>query len=186
MFQKSYTEQELKDLLENTAPRRGWDFSRMHTQRQPVPWNYLDIVALYLQSEYHVLDVGTGGSENFIKLSKLFKFGIGVDIDPEMVEVAKENGRKVSNVSFYQDTEHLGNTKEQFDVIINRHAQLSLEAIFNHLRPKGYFITQQVGEKNMLNIKNVINKNSDTPVITPEEIEIINLSMMLDLRFTAQ
>lgn len=166
MFKNSYSSQELKSLLNNTVNRRGWDFSQMKTQRQPVPWDYLGVVSSYLTPEDHILDIGTGGGERFLRLSKLFKSGVGIDIDSEMIKVAKENGEKIKNVSFHQDTEKLINTSGKFDVVLCRHAPFDLKAVSSHLKPNGYFIIQEVGEKNMLNIKEVIDKNSDVPTLT--------------------
>jgi hypothetical protein len=39
---------------------------------------------------------------------------------------------------------------------LNRHAELDLEAIAGHLAPGGYFITQQVGERNMACIRSAL------------------------------
>lgn len=39
------------------------------------------------------------------------------------------------------------------DVIISRHAPFDPGAVATHLRPGGYFITQQVGERNMACVK---------------------------------
>lgn len=185
MFKKLYTEQDIKELLKITPLRKGWDFSSMNTQRQPVPWDYMDIVALYLNSKDHVLDIGTGGGEKFIKLSPLFKSGIGIDIDPEMVIEAKKNGKETHNIAFYQDSDHLENTEDKFDVIINRHASFDLKAVFNHLRSGGYFITQQVGEKNMLNMKKALNIVSDT-AICKEDIEKSGLKLLAFMEYNVQ
>lgn len=186
MFKQSYSKEELNKLLANTIPRKGWDFSKMNTQRQPVPWKYLDIIPLYLKNKDHTLDIGTGGGENFLKLSKLFKLGVGIDIDPEMVQVARYNGKEVSNTSFYQDSEHLENTKKQFDMVINRHAPFDFTSTFNHLKPGGYFITQQVGEKNMLNIKKVMNKVTNTPTIIANEIKKTGFKLLAFMEYNVE
>lgn len=89
-----YTQTELDDILQHNAPRVGWDFSRMHTQRGPVPWNYLDEVKKYLRSEDEVLDIGTGGGEQFISLASFFRSGVGIDIDEGMVQVARQYAPK--------------------------------------------------------------------------------------------
>lgn len=188
MFKKSYTEQELKDLLNNITPRRGWDFSSMNTQTQPTPWDYLNIVALYLKPQDHVLDVGTGGGEKFISLSKLFKFGIGVDIDPEMVKIAQENARagKIKNISFYQDSAHLNKTQGKFNVILCRHAAFVLKTFYEHLKPKGYFIIQEVGETNMFNIKREVNKNTDIPAISKEEFKDAGFKLVAFMEYNVE
>lgn len=186
MFKQSYSEKELKDLKANTQNRRGWDFSKMNTERQPVPWNYQNVIAFYLKPNDAVLDVGTGGGENFLKLANLFNKGLGVDIDPEMVKIATENSKKVDNVTFREDNEHLENTQEKFNIILNRHAPFDLGAIKNHLQDKGYFITQQVGEQNMLNIKTVLNAVKEKPVVTTKDIEESGLKLLAFMEYNVE
>jgi hypothetical protein len=45
---EAYSQGVLDELLAQIPPRRGWDFSRMNVLRQPVPWNYHDLVVRYL------------------------------------------------------------------------------------------------------------------------------------------
>ena len=59
MFKNFYTEQALNALVKNSEQRRGWDFSKMNTLRQPVPWKYSEVVSLYLKTGDHVLDIGS-------------------------------------------------------------------------------------------------------------------------------
>jgi cyclopropane fatty-acyl-phospholipid synthase-like methyltransferase len=188
MFKTRYTEQELNNLIESTEARRGWDFSKMNTQRQTVPWEYLDVIGLYVHMEDAVLDVGTGGGERFSKLSKKFKKGIGVDPDPEMIRVAQENvkAQGIGNMAFYQDTEMLEQTPDAFNMIICRHAPYNIKAINAHLEPHGYFITQTVGQRNMRNIKQVINQDTDTPIITREEFEGSGLRVLAFMEYDVE
>ena len=164
MFKKSYKQEELDNILAKTKPRRGWNFSSMKVARQPVPWEYLDIVRLYLRTKDRVLDIGTGGGERFLELSKYFSQGVGVDIDPEMIKVARQNARGHKNVLFKVDSEKLLKTTGKYNAILCRHAPYDLKVIYSRLLDNGYFIKQEVGEKNMLNIKKVLNqyKNRST------------------------
>jgi SAM-dependent methyltransferase len=186
MFKQYYSEEEFKALKANIDQRRGWDFSKMNTKRQPVPWKYLDVVTVYLRSEDSVLDIGTGGGENFLKLARFFKNGMGVDIDPEMIKIAIENARELENISFHEDNEHLENTKGKFNVILNRHAPFNLKEVKNHLEDNGYFITQQVGEKNMLNIKRILNTVTEAAVITSKEIEESGLKLLAFMEYDVE
>jgi len=185
MFKNFYTEQALNALVKNSEQRRGWDFSKMNTLRQPVPWKYSEVVSLYLKTGDHVLDIGTGGGETFLKFSKLFEEGVGIDIDPEMINIAQENGKITKNVSFYEDTEKLENTNDRFDVILNRHASFDLKAISDHLKPNGYFITQQVAENNMKNIKQVLNIRSEI-TISKEEIKESGLNLIAFMEYNVE
>ena len=167
----TYTQAELDDILQHVEPRLGWDFSRMNTVREPVPWDYVEEVKKYLDSDDDVLDIGTGGGERFITLAPYFRSGVGIDIDEEMVKTAQQNANGISNMTFMVLDDKLAGLNRRFNVIINRHAPFDLDAVKSHLLPGGYFITQQVGEKNMRNIKEVLGKPVGRPVITKAMVE---------------
>src|SRR5215213_4878304 len=65
----------------------------MNDSRAPVPWDYHDVVLRYLTRQATVLDIGTDGGESFLKLAGFFGAGLGVDIDPEMIERARRMGK---------------------------------------------------------------------------------------------
>jgi len=155
-MKESYTRTELDLVLSRVQKRSGWDFSRMNDSRAPVPWDYHDVVLRYLTRQATVLDVGAGGGESFLQLAGFFDAGLGVDIDPEMVERAGANGKNTANVEFAISAETLDKVSGSFDVIINRHAPFDLTAIHHHLKPGGYYVTQQVAESSMRNIKEVL------------------------------
>jgi SAM-dependent methyltransferase len=143
-----YSQSELDELLAGVQPRVGWDFSRMSTLQAPAPWEYGEVVPRYLQPTDAVLDIGTGGGERFAAMASRFRRGLGIDIDTEMIALAAQtySGR---NLEFRVCSARLEGVATSFPVIINRHATLDLPAVTEHLRPGGYFITQQVGERNM-------------------------------------
>lgn len=173
-----YSQDELDGILTTVSSRIGWNFSVMKTLRQPVPWDYTNVVSEYLTQKDSVLDVGTGGGERFIELAPYFGAGLGVDIDPVMIETAKQNAKDVKNIEFTESDASLGNISQKFNVIVNRHCALDLIAIKEHLAPGGYFITQQVGEKNMNNIKIVLNQQVQKPTITKSDIETSGLRLV--------
>ena len=113
-----------------------------------MPWEYREVVARYARAADHVLDVGTGGGERFGELAGLFARGLGVDIDPEMVAQA-ERTCTAGNLKFAVCSARLEAVRATFRLILNRHAELDLSAATEHLAPGGYFIIQQVGERNM-------------------------------------
>lgn len=53
--------EELKAIADSVGELHGWDFSRMRTDRDPMPWDYAEIVRGYLRPTDHVLDIATGG-----------------------------------------------------------------------------------------------------------------------------
>lgn len=154
------TYEELKKIYDEVGELSGWDFSRLKDEREPVPWEYLDVVKDYLKDTFSVLDVGTGGGEKIIRLSKFFKRGVGIDPDPKMIKTANINKRKAKNnkVSFEQyGAENLEELDQSFDLIINRHAVVIASQIVDVLKQDGYFITQQVASKNMQNFRDIFN-----------------------------
>jgi SAM-dependent methyltransferase len=170
-MKSEYSQLELNEILGRVGPRVGWDFSRMNVWSQTLPWDYMDIVRKYLLPTDSVLDIGTGGGERFLKLSAHFAAGLGTDIDPEMIEVATKNGAGNDRVAFRAMADDLNGLYKQFDTILNRHAAYDLAAIKRHLKPGGYFITQQVGELNMKHVKQALGQDRDRPPITKAMIE---------------
>lgn len=132
--------EELIQIANTVGERQGWDFSRVRDGRDPVPWDYLEVVGKYLKPADHVLDVGTGGGENFLSLSAYFGAGIGIDISPAMIEATQANKQEaqIENISFeVMDAEALRLANETFDVVLNRHSVSKVDEVLRVLRPGG-------------------------------------------------
>lgn len=152
----SMTLDELKKIYNLVGNRKGWDFSRMKTEQEPAPWDYIEIVIKYLGPSDYVLDIGTGGGEKFIKFSKNFLKGIGIDPSEDMINTAKDNATRDKNtkVAFkLMGAENIQFPENTFDIVLNRHAVVVPKEIVKVLKPGGYFITQQVEKSNMQNLK---------------------------------
>jgi SAM-dependent methyltransferase len=93
----------------------------MNILRQPVPWVYSE-VARYLGAADEVLDIGTGGGERFSNLAGLFGRGLGIDVDPEMVQQA-QRASAAPNVEFRVGSARLEGMTATFDLVLNRHAR---------------------------------------------------------------
>lgn len=83
--------------------------------------------------------------------------------------------QRISNVTFLVMDYRLAGLHQRFNTVLNRHAPFDLGTVKQHLLPGGYFITQQVGEKNMGNINRVLGTPSNKPVITKELFETSGL-----------
>ncbi len=171
-MQETYSTDELDSNRGSVSRRIGWDFSSMRTIRGAVPWDYASVVRRYLSPEAEVLDVGTGGGERMVELSPCFRNALGVDIDPDMVRVAdaKAYAAACSNLTFRVDNASLRGVSGLFDVIVNRQAPYDLHAVSRHLRPGGWFITQQVGEHNMSNVARALAREVPPATITREAV----------------
>lgn len=147
--------EDLKRLVETLPERRGWDFSAVRDECDPVPWSYYEVARRYLSPLHRVLDIGTGGGEQFLALAEYYGSGVGIDADPEMVAIAEENTPQAvaCRVKFLaMDAAALEFPAESFDVVLNRHAPAYPAEIARVVRPGGVFLTQQVGARNHGNI----------------------------------
>jgi hypothetical protein len=174
---EKYTQAELDALLASVAPRSGWDFSRMNVIHDPAPWQYTEVVARYLQPSDDVLDIGTGDGVRFASLAGRFRRGLGIDPDPEMLRLAAQLSG-AGNLEFRLGDARLEGVASTFPVIINRHAELDWLAIAAHLRPGGFVITQQVGERNMACVRAALGQSGGPPVIEPEQITAAGLRLL--------
>lgn len=156
------TLEELKKIDATVGERTGWDFSVMKTERDPISWQYVELVKQYLKPSDYVLDLGTGGGEIFLKLADSFKKGIGIDRDPDMIKTAKEKTPQElkEKISFeVMDTNELTFSDSTFDAVIDRQAPVHVDEIVRILKTDGYFITQMIGKDNMQNINQEFNPN---------------------------
>ena len=147
---------QLKKIYDSVGNLTGWDFSRMKDEKETVPWDYIEIVLRFIRPTDYVLDIGTGGGERFIELSKHFSKGIGIDPVTEMINTAIKNATLDNNtkVSFeLMGAEDIQFPKNTFDIVINRHAPVVPKEVTEVLKTGGYFITQQVSKDNMQNLK---------------------------------
>lgn len=156
---------DLRRIYDAVGPRRGWDFSRLRIDADPPPWDYSTIARSYIRPTDHVLDVGTGGGEVFLRLADAFAEGLGTDLSAEMIATARENvaalarsdypdeRRRAERVSFaIYPAQALDLPPDSFDVILDRNAAVFVDQIVPLLRPGGFFITQQVAGRNSQSI----------------------------------
>ncbi len=158
------TSEELARLILQVGELRGWDWSRLRADRDPVPWDYLEVARQFLSPTSSVLDVGTGGGEKFLSLAPHFGRGIGIDHKEQMIRTALENRPPaLRDVVAFQvmRAQKLTFADGTFDVALNRHAAIFHEEIIRVLKPGGYFITQQVGGRNTQSIFDVFDWGSN-------------------------
>jgi SAM-dependent methyltransferase len=155
MGMEPVTRDELRTIAGEVGELSGWDFSVVRDERDPVPWDYQDVVGRYLRPGSRVLDIGTGGGEQFLKLVPLIGAGTGIDASADMVATARANtpADLAGKVSFaVMDAGRLTFPDASFDLVLNRHAPVYAAEIVRVLCPGGVFITQQVGGRNTQSI----------------------------------
>jgi ubiquinone/menaquinone biosynthesis C-methylase UbiE len=137
---KPVTPDQLRAIARSVGERTGWDFSAVRDDRDPVPWDYRDVVRRYLRPDSRVLDISTGGGEQFLQLVPMIGAGTGIDADPAMLATARaatppELAGKVSLA--VMDAGQLALPDAGFDLGLNRHAPVYAAQIVRVLRPGG-------------------------------------------------
>lgn len=130
---------------------QGWDFSHIEGRWEsiPLPWDYARIVNTYRKNTDRMLDMGTGGGEFLLTLGHPHPLTAVTEAYPPNVALCQRTlsplGIMVEQI--YED-DQIPYQDEQFDLVINRHESFDPMEINRVLRRGGYFITQQVGNKN--------------------------------------
>jgi SAM-dependent methyltransferase len=157
MFDSLVTEAE-------STPFSGWDFgyiTKTHRMvESPVKWNYYNIVLPKLRESKSLLDIGTGGGEVLSRFVPLPPVTYATEQYEPNVAVAQERlgplGVKVVQIDErYPNNEVLPFQDQMFDLIINRHESYHPPELMRILKPKGLFVTQQVGQ-GLWNLKELL------------------------------
>ena len=135
---------------------QGWDFSHIDSRwdcPEP-PWDYLAIIKTYLKDTDILLDMGTGGGEILLTIGHPHKNTYVTEAYEPNYELCMKvlSPLGITVARTYTDEDF--NTDDKlpfednlFDVIISRHESFDLKEVDRALKPGGYFITQQVGNK---------------------------------------
>jgi hypothetical protein len=99
--------------------------------------------------------------------------------------VASENPAP-GNLGFRVCSERLESVPETFDMIIDRQAPFDLSAVAAHLKPGGYFITQQVGERNMACVKAALGQPVSQPAIQRQAIAASRLRPLAFMEYDVE
>lgn len=163
---KKYDKKYFKDCVKEAmdTPFSGWDFSLLSqwggNPEDPLPWSYAVTVKKYLPFSTSMLDMGTGGGEFLSSLNPLPSHTYATEEYQPNISIAKEKleplGVKIIEiVEGRQERSPLPFDDEFFDLVINRHECYEAKEVYRILKPKGTFITQQVGEKNNEDLRKI-------------------------------
>jgi len=144
-------------LLEINKEFKGWDFSYIENtgrvQEQPLSWNYRTLIMQYIKKLKVMLDMGTGGGEFLSSLEELPNKVMATEGYKPNIEVAKNRleplGIKVYGI---ENDKELPFSNETFDLVINRHESYDCEELLRIMKPRGVFVTQQVGGMNFFEL----------------------------------
>ncbi|MGO1058343.1 class I SAM-dependent methyltransferase [Planococcus sp. FY231025] len=134
----------------------GWDFSQLQSTVKGAVWDFYSEAAERAPGGGILLDIGTGGGENMLKVADRFGFAVGIDLSEAMVEAARNNLQKTAmqNVRFLpMAAESLQFPAGFFDAVTSRHCPFDAREAARVLKPGGVLLTQQVGEADKANLK---------------------------------
>ncbi|WIY62889.1 class I SAM-dependent methyltransferase [Bacillus arachidis] len=160
-------ELEYKNFYDRVGEINGWDFSKIKSTSIGVQWNFYEKVKQACKPNGILLDIGTGGGENVLRISSSALLLIGIDNSNGMIKTAKSNLKKsrVENVRFIQMTsEDLQFPNDFFDVISSCHAPFVASEVAKVLKEGGTFLTQQVSEADKLNFKKAFGRGQSIGV----------------------
>jgi SAM-dependent methyltransferase len=150
------------DLFEYYMEERydfsGWDFSYINNRvvMEPLPWSYESEVLPYLLESTSLLDIDTGGGE-LLSRFPLPKNVFATEVHPPNIEIAKAKLEPLGvNLLSPSNENHIPLDDASLDLIINRHGYFNIGDLYRLLRTGGYFITQQVGNNDNLEINEML------------------------------
>ncbi|MDR2568668.1 MAG: class I SAM-dependent methyltransferase [Oscillospiraceae bacterium] len=142
----------------------GWDFSHLGGRwvESDPPWDYKAVVKSYLNDTDLLLDMGTGGGEVLLSIDHPYKNTYATEAYEPNFELCKEklSALGITVIQTYNDEKRLDKLPFEhdfFDIIINRHESFDLSEVNRVLKRGGYFITQQVGNKNTCEFMQMLN-----------------------------
>lgn len=146
----------------------GWDFSWLDGRliQEDPPWNYSGMVKERIKKAQSLLDLGTGGGEFLASLAPLPSDTHATESYPPNQILARERlgslGVEVHNT---RDEDPLPFSDEYFDLVISRHESFDPVQLHRILKPGGFFITQQVGGLDNLELNQVLQDEVSFPYI---------------------
>lgn len=150
-------ENQLRNLVnyEEKQSFKGWDFSHLDGRWKSdiLPWDYRKIVLDYLDSDFRLLDMGTGGGEFLLTLKHPYNLtSVTEAYEPNIrlcIEKLTPLGIVVKRI--YSDN-RLPFDDNSFDMVINRHEEFDEYEVVRVLKQGGIFVTQQTGGRNNNNL----------------------------------
>lgn len=164
MREKTFSLEDKFDFFLQDAmhPFSGWDFSHIRDRMvtEPLTWSYSSEILPFVRSVETCLDMGTGGGEFLASLQPLPKKTFATEAFKPNVPIAKEKLEALNvKVIELQEGSTLPFENNFFDLIINRHESYIPTEIFRVLKPGGFFITQQVGARNDIELNYIFEED---------------------------
>lgn len=139
----------------------GWDFSYItdtgRMKEFPLKWSYTSKILKKLRNTECFLDMGTGGGEFLSLLNPLPDNSYATEGYEPNIPLAKKRLKPLGiDVVKVEEDNKLFFENDFFDLIINRHEEYSANEVKRVIKNNGYFITQQVGGKNCIELNHLM------------------------------
>lgn len=144
----------------------GWDFSYItDTGRMvefPLGWSYTSKIISKLRNVNKLLDMGTGGGEFLSLLSPLPPNTYATEGYEPNLPVAKERLEPLGVTVVKVEKDNILKFENGFfDLVINRHEEYLVSEVHRVLKQNGFFVTQQVGGKNCVDLNSILGFDND-------------------------
>ena len=141
-----------REVAEGLAlPFAGWDFSPIATRRRTTgpPWDFAGLLKEKIRVVSSMVDLGTGGGEFLASLAPLPRVAYATEAYPANFAIAS---RRLAPMGV--DVRPIGPDLRiplpdtSVELVADRHEDFSGPEVYRVLTPGGWFITQQVGIRN--------------------------------------
>lgn len=158
-----FTSEELFEFLirEAEANFSGWDFSYIEGREveAPLSWSYISEALLRVRKSRALLDMDTGGGEILSRFHPFPPIAYATEAYPPNIPLACQRLEPlgVEVVALENDEPHkLPFDDDTFDLVLNRHGYYWTPELKRIMQPGGVFITQQVGNRNDIGIRELL------------------------------
>lgn len=147
----------------------GWDFSHINDRQAQTPlrWSYVSESLLRVRKASAVLDMDTGGGEIFSRFAPFPLIAYATESYPPNMHIARQRLAPLGvKVIFLEDEEqkYLPFDDGLFDLVLNRHGYYWPPELHRIIKPGGMFLTQQVGNRNDIGIRQLLSAPNPEPV----------------------
>lgn len=169
-----FTSDELFEFLisEAEAHFSGWDFSYIDDREDQAPlrWSYVSEVLQRVRKSQVLLDMETGGGELLSRFAPFPPQTYSTEAYAPNVPIAKNRleplGVQVIQVDEDESpAQRLPFGYDFFDLVLNRHGYYWPPEVYRVTQPGGIFLTQQVGDRNDVGIRQLLGAPDAAPNI---------------------
>ncbi len=163
----------LQPYIERAEAFEGWSFPQIRTRllEPGPPWDYEAIVREYAREAKSVVDMGTGGGEFVARLRKELPSQVAATEEWHVnAPVAHARLMPLGVDVVWSRSLQLPFADESFDLVMNRHEELSPADVARVLTPGGSVVTQQVGNDNWRELRRFFPRMTDFGDIRAEYV----------------